>query len=67
MTTRKRAMSRPVDGLVRQFRVYVEQVNQTYVEVAARSPSEAREKGYSKWRREDAHSRVSYVEELPNK
>jgi hypothetical protein len=59
-------MSRPVDGLVRQFRVYVEQVNQTCVDVAARSASEARDKGYAKWRREYAHSRVSYVEELPN-
>lgn len=66
MTTKKARVSRPVNGLVRKFRVYVEQVNQTYVDVAAQSPSEARDKGYAKWRREDAHSRVSYIEELPS-
>ena len=43
------------------YRVWIEQINQTYVDVTATSPSEAREKGYAKWRREDAHSRVSDV------
>lgn len=50
------------------YRVWVEQVNQTYVDVVARNEEDAKEKGYRKWRREDGHSRVSYVEkqEVPN-
>lgn len=49
----------------RKFRVYVEQVNQTYVEVSATDREEAEEKGYRLWRREYAHSRVRAVEEQP--
>ena len=50
------------------YRVWIEQVNQTYVDVDARNEEEAREKGYRKWRREDGHSRVSYIQkqEAPN-
>jgi hypothetical protein len=44
------------------FRVYVAQVNQTMVKVQARSAEEASEKGYAKWRREQAHSWVCSVE-----
>ena len=44
------------------FRVYVEQINQTMVEVQAHDANEAREKGYAKWRRDHSHSRVSDVE-----
>lgn len=44
------------------YRVWIEQVNQTYVDVEAESEEDAREKGYRKWRREDGHSRVSYIE-----
>lgn len=47
----------------RKYIVYIEQVNQTYVEVEAKNEEEAREKGYAKWRREEAHSRVMSVEE----
>jgi hypothetical protein len=57
-------VSELADEGVRQFRVYVEQVNQTCVDVLARSEDEAYDKGYAKWRREYAHSRVSYVEEV---
>ncbi len=46
----------------RTYRVYVAQVNQTFVDVDARSAAEASEKGYAEWRRELAHSRVSSVE-----
>lgn len=46
------------------YRVWIEQVNQTYVDVKATSSDEAREKGYRKWRREDAHSRISDVANL---
>lgn len=52
---------------LKTFRVYVEQVNQTCIEVRARCPSEASEKGYAKWRREEAHSRVMSVEEQADK
>ena len=66
MTEGKVRVGRSANGIVRRFRVYVEQVNQACVEVLACSPSEAEEKGYAKWRREDAHSRVSYVKEMAN-
>ena len=46
-----------------KYVVYIEQVNQTFVEVTAENEEEAREKGYAKWRREEAHSRVMSVEE----
>ena len=47
---------------LKAFRVYVEQVNQTMIEVRARDADEARAKGYAEWRREYAHSRVCSVE-----
>lgn len=45
-----------------KFRVYIEQVNQTFVEVEAKDATEASEKGYRKWRKDEAHSRVAGVE-----
>jgi hypothetical protein len=62
-TTRACRKQKP---MVRTFRVYIEQVNQTYVDVVARCPSQAESKAYAKWRREDAHSRIMSVEERPN-
>ena len=50
------------DKTEKTFRVYIGQVNQTYVEVQAKSESEARDKGYAKWRKEDAHANVMSVE-----
>ena len=47
---------------MKTFRVYVGQVNQTYVHVKAADEADAREKGYAKWRREEAHSHVACVE-----
>lgn len=47
----------------KKYVVYIEQVNQTFVEVTAENEEEARAKGYAKWRREEAHSRVMSVEE----
>jgi hypothetical protein len=44
------------------YRVWVEQVNQTYVDVRAADEEDAREKGYRKWRRECAGARVLGVE-----
>ncbi len=49
------------------YRVFIEQVNQTYVEVSAKNREEAREKGYRKWRKEDGHSRVMSVAEIGEK
>mgnify|MGYP001567157364 CR=1 FL=1 len=46
----------------RLFRVYVAQVNQACIEVMAPDEEEARERGYEKWRREEAHSYVTAVE-----
>lgn len=40
------------------FRVYIAQVNQTYVDVRARDPGSAEEKAYRKWRKQDAHARI---------
>lgn len=51
-------------NMPKRFLVYVEQVDQTYVEVWAKNEAEAREIGYAKWRREEAHSRVMSVEEI---
>lgn len=45
------------------YRVYVAQVNQSFVYVKAKNKEEARDKGYLKWRREEAHSHVLDVEE----
>jgi hypothetical protein len=52
---------------LKKFRVWIEQVNQSYVDVTASSRDVAIEKGYSKWRRYVAHSRVSYIEEIDAK
>jgi len=46
------------------FRVWIDQVNQTWVEVTAADEGEAAQKAYRKWRREDAHSQVSHIEEV---
>ena len=48
----------------KKFRVWIDQVNQTTVEVTARDEEHARKKGYTKWRKEEAHSRVSYIAEV---
>lgn len=48
----------------KRYIVYIEQVNQTYVEVNAENEAEAEAKGYAKWRREYAHSRVIAAEEI---
>lgn len=50
--------------MAKKYLVYVEQVNQACVEVTADNADDARAKGYAKWRREDAHSRVMAVEEV---
>lgn len=50
---------------IRTFRVYVQQVNQTWVDVRAADEDEAAEKGYRKWRRTEGHSSVSSVDEQP--
>ena len=54
-------MSKPKKSV---YRVWVNQVNQIMVEVRAATEEEAAEKGYAKWRREQAHSQVSYVERV---
>jgi len=48
---------------MKKYYVYVEQVNQSRIEVTARNADEAREKGYAQWRRNEAHSRVCSVEQ----
>lgn len=48
-----------------KYRVYISQVNQTYVEVSAPNEESAREKGYRKWRKEDAHGNIMSVAEIP--
>jgi hypothetical protein len=66
MTIKAKRPAVRVQRRVRLYRVYVAQVNQTYVEVAAETPEDAREKGYAKWRKEESHSRVTWIEEAPN-
>lgn len=48
---------------MKKFIVYINQVNQTYVEVEAIDREDAREKGYAKWREEHAHSSIMSIEE----
>ncbi len=55
------SMSKP-QPKTQLFRVYIGQVNQIYVDVRATDADAAAEKGYRKWRRDDAHSRVLSVE-----
>ncbi len=50
--------------MAQKFRVYIEQVNQTYVEVTAKTKEKAAEKGYRKWKKEDAHSSVISVSKI---
>ncbi len=45
-----------------KFVVYIQQVNQTFVEVNAKDEEEAREKGKAKWRKEEAWAQVMSVE-----
>lgn len=52
------------DSKLKKYRVYVEQINQTFVTVEAASREVAEIKGYAKWKREWAHSRVMSVEEV---
>lgn len=47
---------------MKTYRVYVAQVNQTWVRVKANDAEEARDKGYSKWRNLEAFSHVISVE-----
>lgn len=47
-----------------QYIVYIEQVNQTFVDVRAESKEEAREKALAIWRRDYACPRILSVEEL---
>ena len=50
------------DAKLKTYRIYVGQVNQSCVHVKAANAEEAREKGYAKWRKEEAHSHISAVE-----
>lgn len=47
---------------LKEFTVWVDQVNQQRFTVKAKNREDAAEKGYLKWRREYGHSRVSCVE-----
>ena len=49
---------------MKTYRVYIAQVNQTYVEVAAKNSAEARKKGYDKWRKVEAHAPIVDVKEV---
>ena len=46
------------------YRVWIDQVNQTFVDVVASNEADAITKGYRKWRRECAHSCVSWIEKI---
>jgi hypothetical protein len=47
-----------------KYRVWIEQVNQTFVDVDAKTPDEARDNGYRKWRKDEGHSRVIDVKRI---
>jgi hypothetical protein len=47
----------------KKFRVWIEQINQTMIEVTAQNPHEAREKAIRKWKRDGWGDPIaSYVE-----
>ena len=46
------------------YRVWLEQVNQTYVDVRATDEDDARKKGYRKWRREYSETNVADIKLL---
>ncbi len=46
------------------YRVWIAQVNQTYVDVKAVDEDDAKAKGYRAWRNELGHSHVTYVAEI---
>jgi hypothetical protein len=48
----------------RKFRVWIGQVNQCYVDVDAKDLDDAYQKGYKKWKRDYAHSQVTYAETI---
>lgn len=48
----------------RKFRVWIEQVNQTYVDVSATDLEQAKEKAVRKWRRHHVGARISDVKEV---
>lgn len=58
-------MKRTAKAPMPTYRVWVEQVNQTYLDVKAKNPRDAEEKGYREWRRECGHSRVTDVQKRP--
>jgi len=47
-----------------RYRVWLEQINQQWVEVIADSEREAMDKARRKWRRDVAQPMVTYIEEL---
>lgn len=53
--------------MITKYRVYIAQVNQTYVDVVATSPEQAAERAYDKWRRHYAHSAILSVVPAPAK
>ena len=46
------------------YRVWIAQVNQTYVDVKAVDENDAKVKGYRVWRNEFGHSHVTYIAEI---
>lgn len=49
------------------YRVFIGQVNQTWIEARASSAKLAAEKAYRKWRSNEGHSHVIGIEISPNK
>lgn len=61
---RKARATMATAGKATLYRVYVAQVNQTYVDVRAVDVDDAHEKAYRKWRRDYAHATILSVETL---
>lgn len=51
----------------KKFRVYISQVNQTYVDVEATDKDSAEEAAKREWKREYAHPRIMSIEENDRK
>ncbi len=65
MTDKTKQVGNAEPQQLQTWRVYVAKVNETMIEVQAYDADEAKHKGYTKWRRDYAHSRVFDVELAP--
>jgi hypothetical protein len=60
----KREENRKARAKLKTYRVWIDQINQTYIDVKATNTVDAQDKACRKWRREEAFPNVSDTQEL---